>query len=143
MKISIGAKPLKRTSSYAGVLCHTESSADCFVEILREVNRVHGAGSGMGELKRFFDLLNRGAKVHLWTLVQTALARIKPSGERYFGDDEKKNREQALLDIARVGLALLVENGATDHNARGRRDQREYKLITMLRQFAEKKRMMI
>jgi hypothetical protein len=42
-----------------------------------------------------------------------------------------------------VGLALLVENGATDHNARGRRDQREYKLITMLRQFAEKKRMMI
>jgi hypothetical protein len=55
----------------------------------------------------------------------------------------KRNREQALLDIARVGLALLVENGATDHNARGRRDQREYKLITMLRQFAEKKRMMI
>lgn len=115
----------------------TEAFADCFVEILREVNRVQGAGSGMGELKRFFDLLNRGAKVHLWTLVQTALARIKPSGERSFGDDEKKNREQALLDIALAGLALLVENGATDQNARTRREHRENKLETAIREYAK------
>jgi excisionase family DNA binding protein len=115
-----------------------EAFADCFVEVLREVNRIVGAGCGAGELTRFFELLQRGAKVHPCTLTQTALARIKPSAERYFGDDKEKHREQALLDIARAGLALLVENGATDQNARGRKDQREYKLRMAIHEYVEK-----
>jgi hypothetical protein len=111
-----------------------EAFADCFVEILREVNRKVGGDCGVGELERFFKLMDSGAKVHFWTLVQAALARIKPA-ERYYGDDEDKKREQALLDVALAGLAYLVENGATEQNAPGRKGQRQYKLECAIQEY--------
>jgi hypothetical protein len=112
-----------------------EVFAQFFEDVLREVNRKQPSGKAVLQLASFFDLLKRGANVTLGSLTDAALARIKPSDARYFGNDEKKNQEQALLDIARAGLALLVENGATDQNAEGRKDQREYKLRMAIREY--------
>jgi hypothetical protein len=108
-----------------------------FVDVLRDVNRKQPSGKAVLQLASFFDLSERGAKITLGSLTDAALARIKPSGERGFGVDEKSNRERALLDIALAGLAVLVENGATDQNARGRKDQREHKLRMAIREYAE------
>jgi hypothetical protein len=107
-----------------------------FVDLLREVNRKQPSGKAVLQLASFFDLLERGAKITFGSLTDAAVARIRPS-ERYVGDDEKRSREQALLDIALAGLALLVENGATDQNALSRKGQREHKLRMAVREYAE------
>jgi len=111
--------------------------ADCFINILREVNRVQPNASVVGDLGRFFKLLDRGAKVNLWTLTQAALERIKPPNERYHGNDEGKLRDQALLDVALAGIAFLVENAATDQNARTRRMKRQDKLELAIRAYMD------
>jgi hypothetical protein len=103
--------------------------ARCFVEILREVNRKVRGSNGVEYLEHFFQLLERGARVKPWDLTQAALDTIKPAHQPWrYDDDPEKTRDRLLLNVAKAGLALLVEHGATDQNAGGRRSQREYNL---------------
>jgi hypothetical protein len=115
----------------------TEAFANCFVEILREVNRARRGGCGLLWMMRFFELLHQGAKVNFRTLTQTALRRIKPPDERYWGDERTKKLEQALLDVACAGLALLIENAADDQGAGSRKSQREGKLVIAIRAYMD------
>jgi hypothetical protein len=111
--------------------------ADAFVNILREVNRTQPGPSGASDLAHFFDMLDRGAKVPFGELTDAALERIRPSEERYYGNDDYKRSAQALLDVAMAGLAFLIENAATDQIAGTRKSKRQHNLIMAIRNYDE------
>jgi hypothetical protein len=79
----------------------TQAFADCFVEMLREVNRKVPGTFGVWKLERFFELLRRGASVNLYSVTQAAVARINPTEDGCLAVDNQKNeRLEALLRIA-------------------------------------------
>ena len=114
-----------------------EAFVQAFVAILRDVTRQDPSGfAGVDELKRFFDAVNRGAKVTLHELTTAAFNRIRlEQGENCARSSDVskwkpwEQREHALLSVAFAGLAYLIERGAQDGAARGRAGQRADKLL--------------
>lgn len=112
----------------------TEAFADAFEDMLREVTRTQRSGAaGAYALTRFFKMLDQGVNARIVDLSRAALARIDP--EQDF--DRGGERELLLTDVARCGLAYLIELKARDAMAGARLIRRQEKFVTSINRFTE------
>ena len=113
-----------------------EAFADAFEDILREVNRSQSSGTtGVDGLLRFTNMLNQGASATVKDLTDAALARIDP----YRGTEQIRERARSTIEVARSGLAFLLELKARDGAARARLSRRETELRVSIRDYVEER----